>query len=164
VDLPAADESQGLPAYADAVAGGVGARAVTAPVAVAAYSRSRAISDTIGRPGTSCGWRSARRSRHPSVSPGQAPSPSRYRLSGGWSRPLVDDHVQPVASCGERPLDVVLCVGRGEDEAQVAVPVRERADALADGDGDGQAGDSRDGGRVGAALDRAACPGAEREA
>lgn len=35
VDLPAADESKGLPAYADAVAGAIGERA---PVAIAAYS------------------------------------------------------------------------------------------------------------------------------
>jgi pimeloyl-ACP methyl ester carboxylesterase len=38
VDLPAADESQGLPAYADAAVGAIAARAVAAPVAVAAYS------------------------------------------------------------------------------------------------------------------------------
>jgi pimeloyl-ACP methyl ester carboxylesterase len=35
VDLPAADESNGLPAYADAVVGAIGDRA---PVAIAAYS------------------------------------------------------------------------------------------------------------------------------
>jgi pimeloyl-ACP methyl ester carboxylesterase len=35
VDLPAADESKGLPAYADAVVGAIGDRA---PVAIAAYS------------------------------------------------------------------------------------------------------------------------------
>ena len=40
VDLPAADESKGLPAYADAVVGAVGERAIgeRAPVVIAAYS------------------------------------------------------------------------------------------------------------------------------
>ena len=39
VDLPAADESKGLPAYADAVTGAIGARAIGgAPVTIAAYS------------------------------------------------------------------------------------------------------------------------------
>src|SRR6266705_244502 len=38
VDLPAADESKGLPAYADAVVGAIGDRAIgDAPVAIAAY-------------------------------------------------------------------------------------------------------------------------------
>ena len=39
-DLPAADESKGLPAYADAVVGAVGERAIgeRAPVVIAAYS------------------------------------------------------------------------------------------------------------------------------
>jgi alpha-beta hydrolase superfamily lysophospholipase len=39
VDLPAADESKGLPAYADAVVSAIGDRAIgDAPVAIAAYS------------------------------------------------------------------------------------------------------------------------------
>ena len=39
VDLPAADESKGLPAYADAVVRAVGERAIgDAPVTIAAYS------------------------------------------------------------------------------------------------------------------------------
>jgi len=39
VDLPAADESKGLAAYADAVVGAIGARAIgDAPITIAAYS------------------------------------------------------------------------------------------------------------------------------
>ncbi len=38
VDLPAADETQGLAAYADAVVGAIGARDPASPVAIAAYS------------------------------------------------------------------------------------------------------------------------------
>lgn len=67
----------------------------------------------------------------------------------------MDDHAQPLAGRVQRLLDVVAGVAFGEEEAEVPVSVRERADTLAGRDGDGQAGDSRDGGRVGAALDRA---------
>jgi hypothetical protein len=56
---------------------------------------------------------------------------------------------------GERLLDLVSGGGRGEDEAQVAVPVRERADRLADGDRNGQAGDPWYGGGAVPAFDGA---------
>src|SRR5256885_6694278 len=82
--------------------------------------------------------------------------------SGSWaavwrgiSGSSLDGHAQLVAGGHEGVLDLVRGGGRGEDEAQVAVPVRERADRLADGDRDGQAGDPRYGGGVVAAVDGA---------
>src|SRR5579859_7170862 len=61
----------------------------------------------------------------PELAPGEA--------SPGSS---LDGHPQLVVGGGERLLDLVPGSGCGEDEAQVAVPVRERANRLAGGDRD----------------------------
>src|SRR6266568_5692266 len=89
-------------------------------------------------------------------------SPTASRPPNGSVRPwtassrrpsrLPDDRAQPPAGGAERLLNLLVRGSFGEQEAQVAVTLRERTDVLAYRDGDRQAGDTRDGRGVGPAV------------
>src|SRR6266508_4263222 len=91
-----------------------------------------------------------------------AASPTASRPPNGSVRPwtassrrpsrLPDDRAQPPAGGAERLLNLLVRGSFGEQEAQVAVTLRERTDVLAYRDGDRQAGDTRDGRGVGPAV------------